>query len=708
MDLSVNTIFIPNNKANNNCSFFYKIQPELPELGVLIFGIDTTLKTNQFEKILKLFFNLSDNYFLKQDITDPLGCFENVLNEFNTDFVLNFKEQNIWSKKINLTIALLIDNKLHFANYGNNHLLLLRQKNYIDVIKQVSANLYIPGKKIFDQIYSGPITNFPRIALVNQAIFDYLSIDNIKKIFNLLPIKNIGNQIEQLTINTFINQNLSGIILINPANLTLKFEDKNIINLSAEETIKSLETKTAETQKYLHPKYLPDITNIKTKLKNIWLPNKKKLVYNNNQSLLKFNNYFKRFKDFPTDLINFNRKIKHKKDDFLNILKNSPGNLIFAIKLFKNKIKLLSGLSKFLLATALILLVALLTNLSLMGISNNTNINTEYFTENVNKINNLHNEAQAAIIYGDNQKARKILGEALNLISSLPKNNTERENINKELFNKNSELMAEANKLTVLSNLTNLIDIKNFTSDKIISGGLASSENNLYILTNNNLFKLNLINRDIIATNLPAESPLFLISDQNNLLVYFKNNSIYLYKNESNIWQELKFNWPNPNFPITGAIYNDNIYLVNDNNQIIRYNRSGDGFINSQTWLGTNQLPKIKSLAIDGSIYTWHENGDINKFTRGQLDNFSVEPIEPIIRSSFQIITANDIPALYLLDNNNQRIIIYNKDGKLIKQYKFDVANQIKSMTVTRIKENNKRLIYLINDDNIYELLVDE
>lgn len=713
MNLSTNTILINSNKANNNCSYFYKNQPELPELGILIFGIDTTLPSHQNQKIANLFQNLSDNYFLKQDIADPLGCFEKVLNEFNDEFAFRFKEQNIWSKKINLTVALIIDHQLHFANYGNNHLLLLKQKNYIDVIKQVSANLYIPGKKIFDQIYSGPITNFSRIALVNQAIFDYLSTDNIKNIFNLLPIQNISSQISQLVNNTYTNQDMAGLIIINPSTLNKNFQSdaKTNYTLSADETIKNLQIKSAETQKYLHPKYLPDFASLVLKIKNILPTNKKKLVYTSeNKTIVRWGDYANKFKDISSDLINFNRKIKHKKDNFYIIIKNLPTNLIFTAKQFKNKIKLLSGLSKILLFIALLLVLALLTNLSLMGISKNTEISTEYFTKTVTDINNLHSEAQASIIYGDNQKARRLLGEALNTIHNLPKNNTEREKINLDLISKNNALLLEANKLIKLSNLTNLIDIKTITNDNLITGSLAIVNNNLLFFTNKSLYKINLTNRDIIASDLPAESPLFTLSDQtDSLLVYFNNNTIYQYEIEINSWQQLNFSWLGTTPPTTGGIYNNNIYLVNnDNNQIVRYNRSGNNFTSAQTWLSDNELAKITSLAIDGSIYTWHENGQINKFTRSQLQNFSIEPIEPNIRSSFIIITNNDLPALYLLENENKRIIIINKEGKLVKQYYSDLFNQIKGIAITQIKENNKRLIYLMDNDKIYELLVDE
>ncbi len=705
------TIQITTAKANNTCSFFYKNQPELTELGYLIFGIDSTLPAHWQQKIQQLFNNLSDNYFLRQDIADPLGCFEKVLNEFNLEFTVIFKEQNIWSKKINLTVGLIFDQQLHFANYGSNHLLLLRQKNYVDVVKQVSANLYIPGKKFFDQIYSGPIDKFSRIALVNQAVFDYLSTDNIKNIFNLLPIQNIASQIEQLINNQLINQNLSGLVLTNPVIDTIKNDiDNKKINLSANDTIKSLEVKSAETQKYLHPKYLPDFSGWTNKIKNIYSPNKKKLVYNNdNQKVSYFNNYVKKFKDLPSDIVNINRKIKHKKENVFSILKNLPNNFIFSLKQFQTKIKLLSGLSKFLLAIALVLILALLVNLSIMGFSKNTQISTEYYDETVVKINNLHSEAQASIIYGDNQKARKLLGEALNTIYSLPKNNTDRETINQQLLDKNNELMSEANKLVNLNNLTTLINVANITSENLVNGGLDIIENNLFILTNKSLFRLNLTNRDIAATNLPESSPLYLIPEQNNLLVYFNNNTIYQYTVTDNQWEQINFNWNATNPPVTAASYNNNLYLVSgENNHIVRYNRSNNNYLSGQVWLGDNDFGRITKLAIDGAIYTWHDQGQLNKFIRGQKQEFSVETIDPMIRTVNQLLTKNDLPALYLLDNDNKRIVILNKDGKLVKQYQADQLKQITGLAVSQTKENNKRLIYLIDQNNIYELLVEE
>lgn len=711
MSLQSQNIFLPADKPINNATFFYTHLPEINELGYLIFGVDTYLPLSQYHTIINLLNSLSDNYFLRQDIADPLGCFEKVINQFNLEFFQNFLEQISWSRKINITLALLVDQKLHFANYGNNHLLLLKQKNYIDIIRQVSTNLHLSSKKIFDQIYSGDINQFNRLALCNQAVLDYISSEKIKNIFNILPIQNIPEQLIQLTKQTFRNQNMSGIIILNPEFKTINNDLGEKKVFLTDDTIKNLQIKTAETQKYLHPKYLPDIEQIKQKFLKLLPKTKNQLVYQKeNKNISGFKNYLNKFRGLPANVSFLNRKYKHQILDLGQFLKNAPVDLLFSLKQLHLKIKSLSKLSKFLLAASLILIFSLLFNLSVLGIKKNTNISTEYFNQTVNQIQALQSEAQAAIIYGDNQKAKQVLNQALNLTYNLPKNNSEREKINFDLLQKNEQLLNEANRLIVLSSLSPLISIDSITNENPIRNSLYINGNNLFFLTNNSLFKINLNDRAITKLDLPDQKPELLITEKENLFVFFsENKTFYRLDVDSNEWQNTLLPWTENKPPSSGGIYNNNIYLSTaDDNKILRYNNIGNSFTGPQIWLEPNKISEISSLSIDGSIYTLQTNGQIYKFTRGEQQIFSVEPIEPNIKSGGQIITNNDLTVIYILDPSNKRLVIINKEGKLVQQYKSDVFSNLEAVAVSQKKENNKRIIYLFAEKNIYELLVAE
>jgi len=708
-EIQPNTFFIPSQKALNQSNFFLRQQIEIPELGVIIFGLDSTLPPHVHQKIIFLLKNLSDNYYLRQDLTDPVGSFEKVLAEFNNEFNSTFPDSFSWTKKLDTTVALLLDNFVHFSNYGSNHLLLLKQKNFIDVIRHMSAHLQVSPKKIFDQFYSGSIEKFQRICLCNQATFDYLNTDNLKYIFNLLPIANIAPQLEQLTEQTPRNQHISGTIL----QLTQLQAQSTVVNqlpiISSTDPLKHLIERTTATQKILRPQIFPDFT----KIKNIFLPlafwkKKQLLKLADKKGFFALKNYLPKLKDLPANIENITRRTKHKKNDILIVIKNLPNNIHFSLKLLKNKFSSLPTLSKVLLTLSLLLLIALTVNISLLGIKRNTAVNSEYFDENVNKIYSLHSEAQAAIIYNDNIKAKELLKEAQNLIYNLPKNNEQRQNTNQELLEKNTTLIAEANKVTIIQTPVILLTLDKINSLNLTAGNLQILDNNLYLLTSTNLIRISTTNREINEIPLPFSNPTLCILDGDALLIFNNEKKLYRFQPENNSFEQVEINLENINL-ISGQIYNGNLYgLQSENNQIIRFNKTGTNFSNAQNWLSIEPTEKISSLAIDGSIYSLIKNVGFIQFIRGKQTDLKMEIVEPNLSDQSLLATTVDLFNLYILDAQNKRFLTFNKEGKLLRQYYFPDIPSLNGFAINPKKIDNKRIIYLINDQAIYEISVEE
>lgn len=708
-EIQSNTFFVPSQKALNQSDFFLQQQIEIPELGIIIFGLDSTLPPHIHQKIILLLKNLSDNYYLRQDLTDPVGSFEKVLAEFNNEFNRIFSDSFSWTKKLDTTVALLLDNFIHFSNYGSNHLLLLKQKNFIDVIRHMSAHLQVSPKKIFDQFYSGSIEKFQRICLCNQATFDYLNTDNLKYIFNLLPIANITPQLEQLTEQTPRNQHISGTIL----QLTQLRAQSNVVNqitvIGNTDPLKHLIERTTATQKILRPQIFPNFT----KIKNLFLPlafwRKKQLLKSvDTKKFFVLNNYLPKLKDLPANIENIARKTKHKKNNILAIIKNLPNNTHFSLILLKNKFNSLPTISKILLILSLLLLITLTVNISLLGIKRNTVVNSEYFDETVNKIYSLHSEAQAAIIYNDNIKAKELLKEAQNLIYNLPKNNEQRQSTNQELLEKNTTLMAEANKVTIVQAPVTLLTLDKINSINLTAGNLQILDNNLYLLTSTNLIRISTNNREINEIPLPFSNPTLSILEGDALLILNNEKKLFRFQPENNSFEQIEINLENINL-ISGQIYNGNLYgLQSENNQIIRFNKAGKNFNNAQNWLSVEPTEKIFSLAIDGSIYSLIKNVGLVQFIRGKQTDFKMEIIEPNLNEQSLLVTTADFLNLYILDVQNKRFLTFNKEGKLLRQYYFPDIPSLNSFAINPNKIDNKRIIYLKNDQAIYEISVEE
>jgi hypothetical protein len=707
--LQKNTFFLTSQKALNQSNFFLQQQVEIPELGIILFGLDSTLPQHIHQKVFLLLKDLGDNYFIKQDLTDPVGSFEKMLSEFNKEFDMSFPESFAWTKKLNITVALFLDNNIHFSNYGNNYLLLLRQKNYVDLIRYMSAHLHVSTKKIFDQFYSGSVKKYQRITLCNQATFDYFNTDNLKYIFNLLPISNIESQLEQLAQDTTRNQHISGIIIQLP-NYNKQVNNLNqTVTIPNSDPLKHLVERTTATQKILRPQIFPDFIKIKSFIYRLVPHKKNQLLYpTDRKGFFAFKRYFPRLKDTPANIKNLILRTKHKKNDILIALKNLPSNSHFSAKLFKDKISSLPTISKLLLSIALLLLITLAVNISLLGIKHSTTVNSEYFDQTISQISGLHSDAQAAIIYNDNLKARNLLKEAQNLIYNLPKNNTERQNINSKLLEKNQELISEANKITIINSPITLLTLDKLQTENIIAGNLQLLADNLYMLANNKLVRINTTNREINEIPLPFTNPKLFIKEEEKLLILNDKKELYRFTPTNNSLEQINIPLENTNLT-SGQIYNGNLYGINqDNNQIVRFNKSASGFGTPQNWLTQSPTEKLMAITIDGSIYTSIKNQGVIQYIRGKQSNIIFETVEPNLIESKTIITTNELNNIYILDSQNKRLLIFNKEGVLLRQYYFPEIENISGLVVNTVQSEGKRLIYLINDQAIYEISIAE
>ena len=75
-----------------------------------------------------------------------------------------------------------------------------------------------------------------------------------------------------------------------------------------------------------------------------------------------------------------------------------------------------------------------------------------------------------------------------------------------------------------------------------------------------------------------------------------------------------------------------------------------------------------KDVTIDGDIYILLPNGTVKKFTDGSSQEFAITNIDPPLVSGTRIFTYTDLTYLYVLDTAEKRLLILEKNGKLVKQ----------------------------------------
>lgn len=701
--------------AINRGDFFSIWQETNPDLGIILIGFDSSLPIHTHNKILQILQETADQYFVDEDLTNPLGTFENVLGQFNDKFLNAIKEQISWTKKINLTITLLLDQNLHFVNFGHNHLLLIKHKHFVDIIKSMAINIPIPGNKIFDQIYSGSVDKFSRLTLCNQATFDYVANDKIRDILSLLPLNNIGDQINQLTSTANKNQTITGVVIQIEQSNEVSTEQTFDSDRPSQKSIDNLLATSRQTSQLLKPQLLPDFSHITNFLHNLFIKQKK---LKQPQKSLDGNRYKKLYlpklslNDLGYKITNLLRKFRHQKDAGLTVFRNFPTNSKYLFKNLKYKFNHLPKSSKYLLLMALILLSLLTVNLTSLGLKKHSQVQTEYYESIVSQIQSYQDEAQAAIIYGDNKKARQLLKESTNLIYNLPKNNDNRESTYKKLFDTNNTLLADANRIQKIDSPLLLLNLLQFDS-QLKPQELLIYKGKLVILASEKLLNIDVASNQITnhtLTDYGINSAQTIIRLDNIVLIYTASGKIFRFDPINDNFAPTETTLTNAGENIKAATsYNGRLYFLNSDNQILRMDPLGTNFSSGRNWLQDEfDLSKSLDIAIDGNVYILNNNGSILKLTRGRQADFSPEEIEPDLTNATRLFTDADIPYIYLLDPINKRLVIYHNNSQLIRQYKFDKLNDLKDFTVDYKVENEKSIVYLLSKNNVYQILIDE
>jgi hypothetical protein len=148
------------------------------------------------------------------------------------------------------------------------------------------------------------------------------------------------------------------------------------------------------------------------------------------------------------------------------------------------------------------------------------------------------------------------------------------------------------------------------------------------------------------------------------------------------------------------AAFNNRIYLLDsNNNQIYRYSKTTVGYGNIREWISEENLDlsNATSLVIDGAIYILKSTGEILKLENGETVNWQSGLIDPPVESPIKLKTTENSNYLYFIDPPTKRLIIIDKEGKLVSQFTSDSFNDLKDLYI----DEGQKEIYLLNGSSI-------
>jgi len=151
-----------------------------------------------------------------------------------------------------------------------------------------------------------------------------------------------------------------------------------------------------------------------------------------------------------------------------------------------------------------------------------------------------------------------------------------------------------------------------------------------------------------------------------SLYVYSQNNGVY--KSQENKLKKIINYQKGWGEIIDLEVFNSNLYLLSrSKDEIYKFTPAAEGYSSKISYFQSGQsqdLSDINSMAIDFSVYLL--GNAVYKYTAGERDGYKT--LSELDYSSFRrIFKTEQTNYVYLLDNQNSRIVVLNEEGRLIK-----------------------------------------
>mgnify|MGYP001579861493 FL=1 len=147
---------------------------------------------------------------------------------------------------------------------------------------------------------------------------------------------------------------------------------------------------------------------------------------------------------------------------------------------------------------------------------------------------------------------------------------------------------------------------------------------------------------------------------------------------------------------ILAYAYTGNTYLLDKTANVIwRYQGTVDGFGSKQNWIAPKITPDFKNakqIVIDSTIWILSEPFGISRYSQGSPQAFKPQGVYPAIENITAIHSNEENTYIYLLDKEEGRVVVLEKNGNYKAQYQSD---QFKTGVGIIVSEKNAKIIVL-------------
>jgi hypothetical protein len=130
--------------------------------------------------------------------------------------------------------------------------------------------------------------------------------------------------------------------------------------------------------------------------------------------------------------------------------------------------------------------------------------------------------------------------------------------------------------------------------------------------------------------------------------------------------------------------------------------RTESGFSTRQSYLLADALTNLQSakqLAIDGSVWVARP-GEVIRFVGGEETAWKIKGLDESLGQNIRIYADDTTVNMYILDSDKKRVVVLNKEGAYLSQYRWNETMPISSLVVSEVLKK----IILFSSDTMYAI----
>lgn len=607
------------------------------EISPGITGSPTKLYRKEYEKLSQIIVTtLKKTYVTAPKLDEDI--FEKALAAINAALSRVIGKGKInWFGRMHVALAALWNNQLAISATGNALVYLVRKNDWTLLSENLTETAARPVK-IFSNFSSGKLASGDRVILSTKQLFNYLSLDRLREFFGEQTLAETCqeaiaavSEVKDTGFATFIFEVAAS--LSKPSEIA----DQPTKIISAED-MPTLPAPATSRQKFA-------LTALIFLGRALW-------------GILKFVWF---------------------------VLARLIGGLNAALNhLFRKKTK------RYLFATIALVILIFLGNLAFQTWKKNLRQNRETTQAVFTQISSKLDEAEAALIYNDLSRATSLVQDAEKLFTEInPQTDTEekqtlqeklamlKNKIDKEIWVNDPAILT-----TFSTTLTELVHSPN--------GFLGFNRNSLALFFYD--FRSGETKSVLENQNLSSLASVDYAGGSAGYVFFHKDGKL----KRLDLFEGQILDFPgdqviltNPNIKIqTLKIFGEGagarFYLLDTTQkQIWRSRLTESGPAAAEAWLKSprDTLDRALDIAVDGNIYVLFSDR-LEKYFNGALQQFELSVVNPPLRNAAKVFTRAEYTNIYILDPQNNRVIVFDKQGRLVNQIRSEKFRDLTDMFV--------------------------